>query len=439
MTDIDLTHDPRRQSWVGSANGHPDFPIQNLPLGVFSPAGGAPRGGIAIGDEILDLPAALQAGLFTGDAEEAARAAAGPTLNPFFALDQSTRGALRRRAGEILDVAGPDRVRAEAARAQLLHRAAECRMEMPARVGDYTDFYAGIHHATNVGKQFRPDNPLLPNYKYVPIGYHGRASSIGVSGGEVRRPNGQRKPATETVPSFGPSRNLDYELELGIWIGPGNPLGQPISISEAGRHVAGFCLLNDWSARDIQGWEYQPLGPFLAKNFASTISPWVILPEALAPFRIAQSPRAEGDPEPLDYLLDPVDQRQGAYDLALEVLLVTPGLTAKRLPPHRLALSSTRYMYWTAAQLVAHHASGGCNLQPGDLFGTGTISGPDAEGCGSLLETTNGGRYPIKLASGETRRFLEDGDEVILRAYAEREGCARIGFGDCRATIGAAP
>jgi fumarylacetoacetase len=435
MAEIDRTHDPRRRSWVESANGHPDFPIQNLPLGVFSPAGGAPRGGIAIGDEILHIPAALELGLFDGASGDAARAATGPTLNPFFALDQASRVALRRRVGEILDEAGPDRGRAEAARSRLLHKAAECRMEMPARVGDYTDFYAGIHHATNVGKQFRPDNPLLPNYKYVPIGYHGRASSIGVSGSEVRRPDGQRKPAKETVPSFGPSRNLDYELELGIWIGPGNRLGEPIPIGEAARHVAGFCLLNDWSARDIQAWEYQPLGPFLAKSFATTISPWVILPEALAPFRIAQPPRPGGDPPPMDYLADPADQREGAFDLTLEVLLLTPGMKAKGLPPQRLALSSTRHMYWTVAQLVAHHASGGCNLQPGDLFGTGTISAPGEDGCGSLLETTNGGRKPVELPSGETRRFLEDGDEVILRAYAEREGYARIGFGECRGTI----
>lgn len=435
MAEIDATHDPRRRSWVVSADGHPDFPLQNLPLGIVSPPGGRPRGGIAIGDEILDIGAALDTGLFEGPALPAARAAAGPTLNPFFALDQAARSALRQRAGEILDAAGPVREQAEASRSSLLHRAAECRLEMPARIGDYTDFYAGIHHATNVGKQFRPDNPLLPNYKYVPIGYHGRASSIGVSGGAVVRPHGQRKPATETVPSFGPSRNLDYELELGIWIGPGNPLGQPIPIGEAARHIAGYCLLNDWSARDVQGWEYQPLGPFLAKSFATTISPWVVLPEALAPFRTPQPARPEGDPEALDYLLDAEDQRSGALDLNLEVLLVTPGLKEKGLPPHRVAVSSTRHMYWTASQLVAHHASGGCNLQPGDLFGTGTISGPGEESCGSLLETTNGGRKPLELASGETRRFLEDGDEVILRAYAEREGYVRIGFGECRATI----
>jgi fumarylacetoacetase len=440
MSDIDKTHDARRRSWVASANGHPDFPIQNLPLGIFSLTGGEPRGGIAIGDEIFDIPAAIEAGLFEDSAAEdsAAQAAAGATLNSFFALDCELRATFRRRTSDILDEASPDRRRAEAARGRLLHRAADCRMHLPARIGDYTDFYAGIHHATNVGKLFRPDNPLLPNYKYLPIGYHGRASSIGASGGTVRRPSGQRKPATEAVPIFGPSRNLDYELELGVWIGPGNALGHPIPIGEAARHVAGFCLFNDWSARDIQSWEYQPLGPFLGKNFASTISPWVVLPEALAPFRIAQPPRPEGDPAPLNYLMDGADQREGALELTLEVLMLTPGLKQKGLPPHRLACSNSRYMYWTVAQMVAHHASGGCNLQPGDLFGTGTISGPDPESFGSLLELSENGRKPIALPSGETRRFLEDGDEVIMRAFAQRQGYARIGFGECRATIASA-
>jgi fumarylacetoacetase len=441
MTQTDQTHDPKRRSWVASANGHPDFPIQNLPLGIVRPPGEGPRGAVAIGDEVLDLSRALECGLLDGLAAEAARAASGPTLNPFFALPQETRAALRRRLSDLLDADGAERGRVEPLRGRILHQASACTMQMPARIGDYTDFYAGIHHATNVGKQFRPDNPLLPNYKYVPIGYHGRASSIGISGGEVRRPSGQRKPAADTVPSFGPSRNLDYELELGIWVGPGNALGEPIPIGEASCHVAGFCLLNDWSARDIQGWEYQPLGPFLAKSFASTISPWVITAEALAPFRIPQAARPEGDPAPLDYLLDAADQQGGGLDLELEVLLVTPELTERGLPPHRVALSNARHLYWTAAQMVAHHASGGCNLQPGDLFGTGTISAPDEGGYGSLLETTNGGRQPLTLDSGETRRFLEDGDTVILRAAARRDGFVGIGFGECRATIvaGAAP
>ena len=435
---IDATHSPERRSWVVSANQHADFPIQNLPLGVFAPPGGAARGGVAIGDDILDLAAALELGLFTGLAAPAAQAAAGATLNPLLALGREARVALRHRLSEILDADGEDRNRIESLRARLLHRAADCRLERPAAIGDYTDFFAGINHATNAGKLFRPDNPLLPNYKYVPIGYHGRASSIEASGAKVRRPSGQRKPANETVPTFGPSRNLDYELELGVWIGPGNALGSPIPIAEAAQHVAGFCLLNDWSARDIQAWEYQPLGPFLGKSFLTTISPWVITPEALAPFRGAQAPRPTDDPAPLPYLLDATDQASGALDIELEVFLLTPGLAAKGLPPHRLSVGNAHHLYWTVAQLVAHHSSGGCNLRPGDLFGTGTISGPDEGSLGSLLEISAGGRKPITLASGETRRFLDDGDTIVMRAHCRRDGFASIGFGECRGTISTA-
>jgi fumarylacetoacetase len=278
----------------------------------------------------------------------------------------------------------------------------------------------------------------MPNYKYVPIGYHGRASSIRPSGTDIRRPNGQRRPASETVPTFGPSRNLDYELELGVWVGPGNALGQPIPVAQAADHIAGFCLLNDWSARDIQGWEYQPLGPFLGKSFVTTISPWVITPEAMAPFRLAQPKRPEGDPEPLPHLFDASDQAAGALDIELEVLLLTPGLTAKGLPPHQLSKGSSRHLYWTVAQLVAHHSSNGCNLRPGDIFGTGTISGLTRSELGSLLEISLGGREPTTLASGETRRFLEDGDTVIMRAHCRRDGFASIGFGECRGTVIAA-
>ena len=431
MAQLDQTHDPKLESWVASANGHPDFPIQNLPLGIFSPSGGEPRGGVAIGDRILDLPAALAAGLFTGEAAKAAEAASRATLNLFLALGPGPRRALRMRLSELLAQGCPEQGSVE----PCLHDAAACTLHLPAHIGDYTDFYVGIHHATNVGKQFRPDNPLLPNYKYVPIGYHGRASSIRPSGVPVRRPKGQVKPPDAPVPSFGPSQRLDYELELGIWIGPGNALGESIPISEAAEHVAGYCLLNDWSARDIQAWEYQPLGPFLSKNFASTISAWIVTPEALAPFRIAQPSRPEGDPAPLPYLLDEADQREGGLDVELEVLLLTPGLREKGLPPHRLGLSNAKNMYWTVAQMVTHHTCNGCNLQPGDLLGTGTISGPDEVSCGSILEATLGGKNPIALASGEERRFLEDGDEVILRARGHREGFAPIGFGECRATI----
>jgi fumarylacetoacetase len=431
MVQLDHTHDPRLRSWVASANGHSDFPIQNLPLGVFSPRGGDPRGGIAIGDQILDLPAALHAGLFDGEAQAAAEAASGAAINAFLALGADPRRLLRTRLSELLAVGSPQQRRVE----KLLHTASDVTLNLPAQIGDYTDFYVGIHHATRVGKLFRPDNPLLPNYKYVPIGYHGRASSILPSGTSVRRPNGQLKLPDAERPMFGPSRRLDYELELGVWTGPGNDLGQPIGIADAAQHVAGYCLLNDWSARDIQAWEYQPLGPFLAKNFATTTSTWIITPEALAPFRIAQPARPQGDPTPLPYLVDGDDQREGALDLELEVLLITPGLREKGLPPHLLALSNARHMYWTVAQLVAHHTSNGCNLRPGDLLGTGTISGPDIDGSGSILEATNGGRSPISLASGEERRFLEDGDEVILRARGRREGFALVGFGECRATI----
>jgi fumarylacetoacetase len=432
MAQIDQTHNPKLRSWVASANGHPDFPIQNLPLGVFSsPGGEAPRAGVAIGDMVLDLPAAHAAGLLSGEAGRAAEAASDGLLNAFFAVGTGPREALRARLSELLTEGSTEQARL----AGLLHPAAQCILHLPARIGDYTDFYVGIHHATNVGRVFRPDNPLLPNYKYVPIGYHGRASSVVPSGTPIRRPNGQRKLPTEVAPSYGPCRNLDYELELGVWIGPGNPLGLPIPIGAAADHVAGYCLLNDWSARDIQAWEYQPLGPFLAKNFGSTISPWVVTPEALAPFRVAQPPRPEGDPAPLPYLRDEADQREGALALELEVLLLTPGLKEKGLPPHPLSRSDARHMYWTVAQMVAHHASNGCNLQPGDLLGSGTISAPGEEGYGSLLEATQGGKVPVRLASGEERRFLEDGDEVILRARAKREGFASIGFGECRGTV----
>lgn len=435
---IDETHDRSRRSWVVSANGHRDFPIQNLPFGIFRPPGGSPRGGVAIGDEIVDLGAALDAGLFAGEAAQAAQAAAGTTLNPLMALGRGPRLALRRRLSQILDEAGPDASKMTSLAPKLLHKAADCTLELPAAIGDYTDFFAGIHHATNTGRMFRPDNPLLPNYKHVPIAYHGRASSILPSGAPVRRPNGQRKRPDESAPSFGPSRNLDYELELGIWIGPGNALGRPIPIGEAADHIVGFCLLNDWSARDVQGWEYQPLGPFLAKNFATSISPWVITAEALAPFRQAQEPRPDADPQPLDYLWDETDQRQGALGIELEVAILTQRMRERQLPPHRLSLGNTANLYWTVAQLVAHHSCGGCNLRPGDLFGSGTISGTERDSFGSMLELSQGGREPLALASGETRRFLEDGDEIIFRACCRRDGCVPIGFGECRGTIVAA-
>jgi len=435
MALIDETHNLQRRSFVTSANGHSDFSIQNLPLGVFSLGAGEARVGVAIGEEILDLRAAVEVGLFDGEALETAKAADTPPLNAFLALGIQSRRTLRRRLSTILSRGSAE----ESAARACLRTAADCQLHLPVRIGDYTDFYVGIHHATHVGKLFRPDNPLLPNYKHVPIGYHGRASSILPSRRAIHRPNGQTKAPNDEGPTFGPSCRLDYELELGILVGPGNALGTPVDIAAAREHIGGYCLLNDWSARDIQAWEYQPLGPFLAKNFASTISPWIVLPEALEPFRIAQAPRAERDPRPLAYLFDDDDQREGALAIEFEVLLSTQRFAAAGLPPQRLARSHARHMYWTPAQMLAHHTSSGCNLNPGDLLGSGTISGPDLESAGSLLEATEGGQRPIRLASGEERRFLDDGDEIILRAQARRTGFVTIGFGECRAKILPAP
>ncbi|HEX6441597.1 MAG TPA: fumarylacetoacetase [Stellaceae bacterium] len=437
---IDDTHDAARKSWVASADGHPEFPLQNLPFGVFSPPGrtapaAAPRGGIAIGDMILDLRAAREAGLLTGEAATAAAAASGGALNPLMALGADPRRALRQQVFALLDANGAGRSRAEPLADRLLHRASDCWLHLPAEVHNFTDFFAGIHHATNGGRRRDPDNPLNPNYKYVPVAYHSRASSVRESHLPVRRPQGQRKDASEAAPSYGPCRNLDYELELAVWVGSGNRQGEPIPIAEAGDHVFGLGLVNDWSARDIQYWEMPPLGPFLGKNFASTVSPWIVTSEALAPFRVAQPPRPEGDPRPLPYLWDEQDQRTGAFDIALEAFLLTPPMRDKGLPPHRMSHSNTLDLYWTVAQLVAHHTCGGCNLLPGDLFGSGTISGPSVEGYGSLSELSAAGTRTIALSSGETRSYLEDGDEVIFRAHCRRDGYAPIGFGECRARI----
>lgn len=425
--EVDTTHDPSLRSWVESANGHPEFPVQNLPFGVFSPLGDAPRIGVAIGDAILDLAMAAQAGVLPSTLAQVCEEA---TLNRLMALAPPERVELRRAISELLSDQHYSALLGDA-----IHPAADCTMHLPARIGDYTDFYVGIHHATNIGRQFRPDNPLLPNYKYVPIGYHGRASSIRPSGVPLVRPKGQRKPPEADAPIYSPSVRLDYELELGIWIGAGNALGEPIPIAGAADHIAGFCLLNDWSARDLQAWEYQPLGPFLAKNFHTTISPWVVTPEALAPFRVAQPPRPEGDPAPLPYLSDAADQAHGALGVTLEVYLTTPRMREEARPPHRLSTGPARNMYWTVNQIVTHHASNGCNLTPGDLLGTGTISSPDRTGFGSLMELSSGGKEPITLPNGETRTFLEDGDEIALRATASTDGFVPIGFGECRAIV----
>ncbi len=417
---IDETHDPARTSWVGSANGHPHFPIQNLPLGVFSVNGGSPRIGAAIGESILDLKAArAHLPAAWGEALGAAN------LNAWFARGPDDARSLRRHLSEMLSDAGW-RGKLQGALVDSL----DADMHLPASIGDYTDFYVGIHHATNVGKQFRPDQPLLPNYKYVPIGYHGRASSVRVSGASLVRPKGQRKPPEAEVPDYGPSRRLDYELEMGIWIGRGNDLGAIIPIGEAAGHIAGYCLLNDWSARDLQAWEYQPLGPFLAKNFLTSVSPWVVTPDALAPFRTAMLPRPEGDPAPLPYLDDADDRAGGGLGVTLRTVLVTEKMRAEGQPPHVLSEGeAAAAMYWSAAQIVTHHASNGCNLQPGDLIGTGTLSTASEHGLGSLLEISKGGKAPVTLPNGETRSFLEDGDELTLTAVCEKPGAASIGFG----------
>jgi fumarylacetoacetase len=432
---IDDTHDAARTSWVVSANGHAAFPIQNLPFGVFSPEGGAARGGVAIGNSIFDLGAALEAGLFSGAARDAAEAASGRALNPLLEAGPAARQALRRRVSEVLSATGAEAAKVQTIAHRILHDTASCEMHLPARIGDFTDFFAGIHHAYTAGTISRPENPLMPNYKYVPVAYHSRASSVRPSGGLVRRPNGQRKPPEQAVPDFGPCRNLDYELELGVWIGPGNDLGAPIPITEASRHIAGFCLLNDWSARDIQAWESQPLGPFLAKSLSTFVSPWIITTEALAPYRIPQPQRPEGDPAPLPHLNDAADQARGCFDIDFQVLLLTPRMRAAGGSPHPLSRSNTAMLYWTAAQMVAHHTSNGCNLQPGDLFGSGTVSGTAAGSEGCLLEMTRGGRNPVTLPNGETRTYLIDGDEVIFRGTAYRNGYASIGFGECRGTV----
>jgi fumarylacetoacetase len=428
---IDETHDSTRRSWVESAREHLEFPIQNLPLGVFSPEGKAPRGGIAIGDMILDLPALALSGLLRGEALDAASMAAGDTLNALLALGAGYRRALRRQVSALLDEGSAHRREIE----PLLVPMTQTRMHMPAHVPDYTDFYVGIHHATNIGTLFRPDNPLLPNYKHVPIGYHGRASTIRASGAPVIRPHGQTRAPGAEAPAFGPAGRLDYELELGMWMASGNELGQPIPIAGALDRVAGVTLLNDWSARDVQAWEYQPLGPFLAKNFLTTVSPWIVTMEALAPFRRPQPPRPEGDPAPLPYLWDENDQREGGLALDLEVHLTSAKMRKARLAPLRLSRGPASNMYWTMAQMIAHHASNGCLMQTGDLLGTGTISGPEAGTQGSLMEITRGGREPITLPTGETRTFLEDGDEVMLSGRFVAEGAVPIGFGPCTGTV----
>lgn len=431
------THRPDRRSWVESANApRADFPVQNLPFGVFRDWEGddSPRVGVAIGDFVLDV-SALKATLFEGVARRAVEACTEPALNALMALGPATAGALRARLVELLDAGAPGAAANRRAVEPSLVPMREVEMLLPATIGDYTDFYASIQHATHVGGMFRPDHPLLPNYKYVPIGYHGRASSIVVSGTPVIRPAGQTKADNADTPVFGPTRMLDYEVEMGAFIGTGNSVGETVPIARAREHLFGLCLVNDWSARDIQKWEYQPLGPFLAKNFATTVSPWVVTMEALEPFRVAAAARAADDPAPLPYLADPDDQESGNFAITIETYLETTKMRDVQLAPFLVSRGSFADMYWTFAQMLAHHASNGCNLRPGDLMASGTVSGESRDTSGCLLERTWRGTEPLTLPSDEVRRFLESGDTVVMRAFCERNGAVRIGFGECRGTV----
>jgi len=418
------------KSWIAAANDpHTDFQLANLPYGVFRHAHST-RIGVAIGDQVLDLRACATESLLEPLPNEVVDACTAGVLNPLMSLGPQGWSALREKITQLLSAdhaGGETQRRVESA----LILMSEVELQLPAQIGDYTDFYASIHHATRVGKLFRPDNPLLPNYKYIPIGYHGRASSIVVSGAQIRRPSGQTKAPQAAEPTFGPSRSLDYELEVGAYIGAGNPLGHPIPIAEAERHIFGLCLVNDWSARDIQSWEYQPLGPFLAKNFATTISPWIVPLEALAAYRFPATPRPEGDPDPLPYLTSAASQ---AIDLRLEVYLQSKQMRGSGQSAILVSRGNMRDLYWSLAQLVTHHASNGCNLRPGDLLATGTISGPGEGSEGCLLEMKHRAE-PLRLPTGELRPFLEDEDQVTFRAFAQRDGLPRIGFGECTGTV----
>ncbi|MGE4336129.1 MAG: fumarylacetoacetase [Pigmentiphaga sp.] len=433
MSNLNETHDPKLTSWVASANQPgTDFPIQNLPFGVFRRRGATAgfRIGVAIGDQILDLRELQAAKLFDGGAQIGLNACTGSVLNDLMANGRDIWSALRLGLSRALRSGSPLQAKLE----PMLVPQAEAEYALPARIGDYTDFYASIHHATTVGKLFRPDNPLMPNYKWVPIGYHGRASSIGISGQDFPRPSGQLMPKGATEPVFGPCKRLDYELEIGIFMGNGNAPGTRIKLDDAEDRVFGLSLFNDWSARDIQAWEYQPLGPFLAKNFASTLSPWIVTLEALEPYRTAWE-RPADDPQPLDYLVSAKNRAEGAFDIQLQALLTTENSRAAGKEPAKLSQSSFRHSYWNIAQMVAHHTVNGCNLQAGDLLGTGTQSGPTESEAGSLIELSAGGQKPLNLPWGEQRTFLEDGDEVIMRGWCEKDGLPRIGFGSVSATV----
>jgi len=437
---IDETHKATLTSWVTSANAPgQDFPVQNLPLGVFRQRNGERRRiGVAIGDMILDLDATVGAGLLEGLHPGLRSACRSYALNALFALGRGDLLTLRHAVSRMLRADTLEGAAAAAQHATILRDSADCMLTVPAEIGDYTDFYASVHHATNVGALFRPDNPLLPNYKWIPIGYHGRASSIVVSGTPVRRPMGQVRPDAEAPPVVAPTRSFDYELELGAFLGHGNAMGTAIPLSEAESHVMGVCLVNDWSARDVQAWEYQPLGPFLAKNFATSVSPWVVTMDALAPFRAPLAARADGDPEPLPYLHDIADRTMGGIAVTLEVLLCTAQMRAAGAAPVRISRGDARQLYWTFAQMVTHHTMNGCNIRPGDLIASGTVSGPSADERGCLLELTRRGQDPLTLPSGEVRTFLADGDEVVIRGWCERDGYQRIGLGEVRGVVTAA-
>ena len=440
MFELDFTHDPGRKSWVESANDPAtEFPIQNLPFGVYCVGSGAAKIGVAIGDQILDLGAAAENG-FISDTTAAA-AAKESALNDIMSLNKQQRIQIRHDVSNLLaSDSDVDQSRVT------LDAQSEATMLMPCQIRDYTDFYASVYHATNVGSMFRPNNPLLPNYKHIPIGYHGRASSVVISGTDVRRPVGQKAPAEEGGnPTRSPAALLDYEFEVGFFVAQGNELGSSISIEQAEDHIFGMVIVNDWSARDLQKWEYQPLGPFLAKSFATSISAWVVTMEALAPFRCAEFSRPDGDPTPLEYLTTDQNQKLGGVNIQLEAFLATAKMRDQSLEPHPLSKTAFTNMYWTIAQMLTHHSSNGCNMQPGDLLASGTVSGPSKDQRGCLLELTWNGdldkpvpgtdRTPIKLASEEERKFLGDGDEVTMKAYCESDEHRRIGFGSCTGTV----
>lgn len=438
---INDTHDIDLKSWIESANDpNTDFPIQNLPFCFFYEPENTNRErlGFAIGDQILDFEGCWKAELFGKKDTEQFNSLEDFTYD--FSLNRGVENIsakklseVRQRLTEILDETADEQTRKIVEKN--LYQISEVEFFVPFEIGDYTDFYCSIFHATNVGAMFRPDNPLLPNYKYIPIGYHGRASSIVISGSEVKRPKGQNRADAEQPPVFIPCKNLDYEMEVGFFVGKGNHLGESIPIENAEEHIFGLCLVNDWSARDIQAWEYQPLGPFLAKNFATTVSPFVVTMEALAPFRVPAFERPEGDPQPLDYLNGEKNQKFGGIDINLEVYLQTKKMRDEGEEPFLLSRSNMKDLYWTIGQMLTHHASNGCNLQTGDLMATGTVSGREKHERGCLLELTWRGKEPIELPNGETRRFLEDYDEIIMKGFCEREGFRRIGFGECRGII----